>query len=82
MVRPLRRISASPVHLKALRSRGPELVKLYAPMNESVGRICADLSIEQLKTIADFLESVSAAAAEAGDHLKAQDDLSAGPAVE
>jgi hypothetical protein len=61
------------VHLKALRSRGPELVKLCAPMNESVSRICADLSDEQLKTVVGFLESVSAAAAEAANHLKRQD---------
>jgi len=61
------------VHLKALRSRGPELVKLGAPMNESVSRICADLSDEPLKTVVGFLESVSAAAAEAADHLKRQD---------
>jgi DNA-binding MarR family transcriptional regulator len=61
------------VNLKVLRSRGPELVKLYTPMNESVSRICADLSEEQLKTVVDFLESVSAAATDASNHLKAQD---------
>lgn len=61
------------VHLKALRSRGPELVKLYAPMNDSISRICADLSVEQLKTVVEFLESVSAAAAEAANHLKKSD---------
>jgi DNA-binding MarR family transcriptional regulator len=61
------------VNLKVLRSRGPELVKLYTPMNESVSRICADLSEEQLKTVVDFLESVSAAATDASNHLKTQD---------
>jgi hypothetical protein len=66
-------ISQRKVNLKTLRSRGPELVKLYAPMNESVRRICADLTDEQLKTVADFLESISAAAAEAANHLKTQD---------
>jgi DNA-binding MarR family transcriptional regulator len=62
------------VNLKVLRSRGPELVKLYAPMNESIGRICADLSEEQLIAVVDFLESVSAAAAEAANQLKKQDE--------
>jgi DNA-binding MarR family transcriptional regulator len=61
------------VHLKALRSRGPELVQLYAPMNESVSRICADLSDEQLRTVVDFLKSISAAAADAANQLKTQD---------
>jgi hypothetical protein len=42
-------------------------------MNESVSRICADLSEEQLKTVVDFLESVSAAATDASNHLKTQD---------
>ena len=48
-------------------------MKLCAPINESVSRICADLSDEQLKTVVGFLESVSAAAAEAANHLKRQD---------
>lgn len=61
------------IHLKALRSRRGELVKLYAPMNESVSRICADLSDEQLNTVVAFLESISAAAAEAANHLKRRD---------
>jgi hypothetical protein len=62
------------VHLKALRSRGPELVRLYAPMNAALNRICADLSVEQLRTVVDFLRSVSIAATEAANELKRQDD--------
>ena len=57
------------VHLKALRSRGPELVRLYAPMNNALDQICADLSAEQLRTVVDFLRSVSAAASEAATDL-------------
>jgi DNA-binding MarR family transcriptional regulator len=57
------------VFLKALRSRGPELVRLYAPMNNALDQICADLSAEQLRTVVDFLRSVSAAASEAATDL-------------
>lgn len=57
------------VHLKALRSRGPELVRLYAPMNQALDRICADLGEEQLRTVLDFLRSVSVAAGEAASEV-------------
>ena len=50
------------IHLQARRERGPELVKLYAPMNRSLSEICAALTPEQLTVVRDFLQ----AAAEAG----------------
>jgi hypothetical protein len=49
-------------------------VRLYAPMNAALNRICADLSVEQLRTVVDFLRSVSIAATEAANELKRQDD--------
>jgi len=62
------------VHVKALRTRGPELVRLYAPMNDSLNRICAELSEGQLRTVVEFLRSVSAAATDAATDLKRQND--------
>ncbi|MGQ0848886.1 MAG: MarR family transcriptional regulator [Actinomycetota bacterium] len=53
------------VHLKALRTRGPELVRLYAPMNKAIENVCAGLSDDQLRTVIEFLGSVSDAAREA-----------------
>lgn len=63
------------VHLRALRSRGPELVRLYAPMNESLNPICAELTVDELRTVAGFLRSVSEAATAAVSQLKQRSHL-------
>ena len=55
------------VQLRAIRSRGPELVRLYAPMNAAIMKICASFTTEQLTAIRDFLASIGDAAAEATD---------------
>lgn len=57
------------VHLRALRSRGPELVRLYRPMNDAIAGICAKLDVEQLETVASFLEAVGAAARDAASEI-------------
>jgi DNA-binding MarR family transcriptional regulator len=61
------------VQLRAVRTRGPELVRLYAPMNSSVEQICADLTVEQLETVRDFLASVGEAATRALEDLRQSD---------
>jgi DNA-binding MarR family transcriptional regulator len=55
------------VRLRAIRTRGPELVRLYAPMNTAIVKICANFTTEQLTAIRDFLVSIGDAAADATD---------------
>lgn len=55
------------VQLRAVRRRAPELVRLYAPMNSSVAKICGALTTEQLTAVRDFLVSIGSAAAAATD---------------
>jgi DNA-binding MarR family transcriptional regulator len=55
------------VQLRAIRTRGPELVRLYAPMNTAIVEICASFTTEQLTAIRDFLVGIGTAAAEATD---------------
>ena len=55
------------VHLRAIRTRGPELVRLYAPMNTAIMKICASFTTEQLTAIRDFLVSIGDAAANTTD---------------
>jgi DNA-binding MarR family transcriptional regulator len=57
------------VQLKVVRSRAPELVKLYAPMNAALSEIAADFTLEQLEAIRDFLLKVGEAATEVIDEL-------------
>jgi DNA-binding MarR family transcriptional regulator len=49
------------IRLQARRERGPELVRLYAPMNRSLIEICAALTSEQLEVVRDFLRDAAAA---------------------
>ena len=58
------------VRLRAVRTRAPELVRLYAPMNSSIARICATLTAEQLTAVRDFLVSIESAAATATDEAE------------
>ncbi len=53
------------VRLEARRDRGPELVRLYGPMNRSLSEICAALTPEQLGVVRDFLRDAAAAGVEA-----------------
>jgi len=53
------------VQLKAIRTRAPELVRLYAPMNSAIAKICASFTTEQLTAVRDFLVSIGSAAAAA-----------------
>jgi DNA-binding MarR family transcriptional regulator len=48
------------IRLQARRERGPELVRLYAPMNRSLIEICAALTSEQLEVVRDFLRDAAA----------------------
>ncbi len=58
------------VKLRALRTRAPELVRLYAPMNDAITEICADLTAEQLATVRDFLAAIGEAAIAARQSLE------------
>jgi DNA-binding MarR family transcriptional regulator len=62
------------VSLRALRTRAPELVRLYAPMNTAVTTVCADLTAEQLATVRDFLTAIGDAATAAVDDLRRDGD--------
>lgn len=55
------------VKVLAIRTRGTELVRLYAPMNTAISKLCASFTTEQLTAIRDFLVGISTAAAEATD---------------
>ena len=55
------------VKVRAIRTRGTELVRLYAPMNTAISKLCASFTTEQLTAIRDFLVGISTAAAEATD---------------
>jgi DNA-binding MarR family transcriptional regulator len=58
------------IRLQALRDRGSELVRLYAPMNRSLGEICADLTESELEVIRDFLRAAAAAGDDAAAELR------------
>ena len=57
------------VQLRAVRTRGPELVKLYAPMNAALVKISSEFTADQLEAIRDFLIGVGEAASDAVDDL-------------
>ena len=58
------------IRLQALRDRGPELVRLYAPMNRSLAEICADLTDSELEVVRDFLRDAAAAGVNAAGELR------------
>jgi DNA-binding MarR family transcriptional regulator len=58
------------VHLQAIRDRGSELVRLYAPMNRSLSEMCAALTPEQLSVVRDFLRDAAAAGSDAAAGLR------------
>jgi DNA-binding MarR family transcriptional regulator len=59
--------------LVARRDRGPDLIRLYAPMNRSLSEICAALTPNQLALIRDFLRDAAAAGASATQELRTAD---------
>jgi hypothetical protein len=50
-------------------ARTPEVPRLYAGMNESIGEICAGHGEEQLEVISDFLRRAARAGEQAGEQL-------------
>lgn len=50
------------VVVRALRTRGGELRRLYGPMARSLADICADFSPAELEAIQEFLDRVAEAA--------------------
>jgi DNA-binding MarR family transcriptional regulator len=49
------------VRLRVLRERRPEILGLYAGMNDALGRICAGYTPEQLDLVAGFLAQATEA---------------------
>jgi DNA-binding MarR family transcriptional regulator len=61
------------VRLEARRERGPELVRLYGPMNRSLSEICAALTPDQLQVVRDFLRDAAVAGSDAADRVRGTD---------
>jgi DNA-binding MarR family transcriptional regulator len=61
------------VRLEARRERGPELVRLYGPMNRSLSEICAALTPDQLQVVRDFLRDAAVAGSDAADQVRGTD---------
>jgi DNA-binding MarR family transcriptional regulator len=58
------------IRLEVRRERGPELVRLYGPMNRSLSEICSGLTPEQLLVVRDFLRDAAAAGDDAVSGLR------------
>jgi DNA-binding MarR family transcriptional regulator len=58
------------VRLDARHERGPELLRLYGPMNRSLAEICGALTPEQLEVVRDFLRDAAAAGGDAVSGLR------------
>jgi DNA-binding MarR family transcriptional regulator len=61
------------VQLRAVRARGPELVKLYAPMNAALMKISSGFTSDQLEAIRDFLISIGEAASDVVEDIHQED---------
>ena len=57
------------VRVRVLRERRPEILGLYAGMNDALDRICAAYTPDQLDLIAGFLDQATAAASSATEDL-------------
>jgi DNA-binding MarR family transcriptional regulator len=57
------------VAVEALRERGGEVYRLYAPMNTSLDEICAGYTDAELAVLADFLDRATRAGRTATDDL-------------
>jgi DNA-binding MarR family transcriptional regulator len=58
------------VRLEARRERGPELARLYGPMNRSLSEICSALTVEELVAVRDFLRDAAIAGDDAISGLR------------
>jgi len=58
------------VRLEVRRERGPELVRLYGPMNRSLSEICSALTPEELGVVRDFLRDAAVAGDDAVSGLR------------
>ena len=59
------------VTVRALRTRGAEVFRLYSGMNASMDEICAGYDEDQLELLADFLRRTTDAGQTATDELAA-----------
>jgi DNA-binding MarR family transcriptional regulator len=57
------------VHVRALRDRNAELLRLYSGMNTAMDRICAGYGEAELELLADFLRRTADAGRIAADEL-------------
>ncbi len=57
------------VAVRAVRRRGAEILRLYAGMNSSMDRICADYSGDELELLAGFLHRTAEAGRAAAEEL-------------
>ena len=57
------------VVVRAVRRRGAEILRLYAGMNSSMDRICADYSGDELELLAGFLHRTAEAGRAAAEEL-------------
>jgi DNA-binding MarR family transcriptional regulator len=57
------------VTVRALRTRGAEVFRLYSGMNASMDEICAGYDEDQLELLADFLRRTTDAGRDATDEL-------------
>jgi DNA-binding MarR family transcriptional regulator len=68
------------VRLRVLRERRPEILGLYAGMNDALDRVCAAYTPEQLDLIAGFLSKATEAGRTATEDLSRSGTASAGKA--
>ncbi len=61
------------VSLRVLRTRAPELVRLYSPMNSAIGAICEGLTTDQLGAVHEFLMAIGAAAHTSAETVRNRD---------
>jgi DNA-binding MarR family transcriptional regulator len=59
------------VHVRALRDRAGELIRLFGGMNGAMDDVCGGYTDEQLELIGDFLRKTAAAGQEATGKLAA-----------
>jgi DNA-binding MarR family transcriptional regulator len=57
------------VHVRALRDRTGEVIRLFAGMNGAMDDVCADYTDEQLELIAGFLDKATAGGRQATEGL-------------
>ena len=58
------------VQIEAQHKRAGELLRLYSPMNRSLGKLCASYTHDQLEVIRDFVSRLVEASVEAAATLR------------